>query len=154
MILLITGACGFIGTNIALAARKKNYKVIGLDSLIRKKTEENIPILEKAGVTIIRGDVRNKEDFDRLPKVDAVIHLAANPGIPWSIAYPLYDFDTNTRGTLNVLEFARKNGKIPVIFASTNKVYSDMINKIPVKEYKARYKYNFVDTAEITGSSL
>ena len=46
MTILITGVCGFIGTNIALAAVNKKYKVIGMDSLVREKTEENMPILE------------------------------------------------------------------------------------------------------------
>lgn len=140
MTILITGACGFIGTNITMTAIRKGYKVVGMDSLIRKKSEENIPVLEKAGATIIRGDVRSKEDFNRIPgDIDAIIHLAANPGVPWSIEYPLYDFETNARGTFNALEFAKERGKIPFLYASTNRVYSDMVNEIPLKE--KRYSY-------------
>src|SRR3990167_3820978 len=133
--IVVTGGCGFIGTNICLLAREKGYKVTAFDSLIRIHTEENAHILENSKVEIIRGDVRNPQDFERLPsKIDGIIHLAANPGIPWSISWPLFDFTTNAVGTLNVLEFARTNGKIPVIFASTNKVYSEEINLIPVRQ--------------------
>lgn len=154
MTILITGICGFIGTNIALAARKKNYKVIGIDSLVRKKTEENIPILERVGVTIIRGDIRNKEDFTRLPNaIDSIIHLAANSGVPWSLEDPVYDFETNARGTLNVLEFAKERGKIPLIFASTNRVYSDLVNEIPLKQNATRYTFDKEEKSWLTGSS-
>lgn len=127
--ILITGGCGFIGTNIALEARKRSYQVISFDNLSRNKSEENIPVLLESGVEIIRGDVRAQDDFQRIPKPDYIIHLAANPGIPWSIESPSYDFDVNARGTINVLEYARA-GNLPVIFASTNKVYSDYLNEL------------------------
>lgn len=142
--LIITGGCGFIGTNIALHAREKGYNVICFDSLVRPLSEENLPILKKAGAEIVRGDVRNPHDLERLPKpVNAIIHLGANPGIPWSINWPIYDFTTNALGTLNVLEFSRLNGKFPVIFASTNKVYSEEINLVPVKPKGKRYVWDF-----------
>ena len=142
--LIVTGGCGFIGTNICLLAIKKGYHVVAFDSFIRPHTEENAVILKESGVEIIRGDVRSEHDFERLPKkANGIIHLAANPGIPWSIKWPMYDFSVNAMGTLNVLEFARKNNLIPVIFASTNKVYSEEINLIPVKEEKTRHVWNF-----------
>ena len=141
---VITGGCGFIGTNIALIAKKKGYKVVVLDSLIRPHTEENAENLKKEKIEIIRGDVRNVEDLERLPrKISGIIHLAANPGIPWSIQRPLYDFSVNTKGTLNVLEFARSNGLIPVIFASTNKIYSEEINLVPTVINKRRLIWDF-----------
>lgn len=143
-ILIITGGCGFIGTNIALHGRKKGYSVFAFDSLIRPNTEENAKILTASGVEIIRGDVRNKHDFNRLPKqADGIIHLAANPGIPWSIKWPEFDFITNALGTLNILEYSRLNNNIPVIFASTNKIYSEEINTIPVIEKTTRYEWDF-----------
>jgi len=143
MKILITGGCGFIGTNVCLEAIKRKHKVVAFDSLIRKYTEENAKILQSKGIETIRGDVRNHYDLDRLPRVDGVIHLAANPGISWSINWPVYDFTTNALGTLNLLEFSRKNGKIPVIYASTNKVYSEEINLIPIKERATRYTWDF-----------
>lgn len=142
--ILITGGCGFIGTNIALYALNKGYYVISFDSLVRKNTEKNAELLDKKGVEIIRGDVRNTDDFEKIPKVDAIINLASNPGIKMSIEHPLYDFAVNAYGTMNVLEYARKNGKIPVLFASTNKVYSEEINEVPVKKIKTRYIWDFM----------
>ncbi len=143
--ILITGGCGFIGTNICLEARKRDYEVIAFDSLIRKGVENNISVLEKAGVTIFRGDIRNTEDLIRLQNehkdIEGIIHLAGNPGIPWSISYPTYDFEVNALGTLNILELARIYGNIPVIYASTNKVYSDLINDIPIAEEETRYDW-------------
>lgn len=142
MKLLITGGCGFIGTNIALEAVKRGHDVVAFDSLIRPGTEGNIPVLQKAGVEIVRGDVRNPEDFERLDGIEAIIHLAGNPGIPWSIKWPVYDYNVNATGTLNVLEYSRHNGKIPVIFASTNKTYSDIINTVPIFESATRYEWD------------
>lgn len=141
--LLITGGCGFIGTNTALFARRKNYKVIVFDSFVRRGSEENAHILEKNGIEIVRGDIRSYYDIEKLPRVNAIIHLAGNAGIPWSVASPVYDFMTNALGTVNILEYSKKNGKIPVIFSSTNKVYSDEINLIPLKETKTRYIWDF-----------
>ncbi|MBC8484709.1 MAG: NAD-dependent epimerase/dehydratase family protein, partial [Bacteroidetes bacterium] len=82
---------------------------------------------------------RYLKDFKGLPNVDAVINLAANPGIPWSIENPIYDASTNLMGALNVLEFARNCGAC-VIHASTNKVYSNEINSILFKRCGNRYE--------------
>lgn len=137
MRILITGGVGFLGTNIATLALNQGHKVIAFDSLIRNGVETNI--LEHPNYTLIRGDIRNEEDFLRIPDVDGIINLAANPGVPWSIHNPIYDFNANAKGALNVLEFARTHGNIPVIQASTNKVYSEKINDIKIKEKKTRY---------------
>lgn len=141
--LIVTGGCGFIGTNIALLAVKNGYHVVVFDSFIRPNTEENAEILKKAKVEVIRGDVRNQHDLERLPtKAAGIIHLAANPGIPWSVKWPLYDFTTNALGTLHILEFARRY-EIPVLFASTNKIYTEEVNLFPLKEQKTRYSWDF-----------
>lgn len=140
MKICIFGGSGFIGTNIALAAAKRKHKVIIIDSLARIGSEENLYL---ANATYIRGDIRNQEDFERLPKdIDAIINLAANSGVPWSFTYPLYDFKINALGALHVLEYSRNNGKIPVIFASTNKIYSDELNEIAIKKKPTRYEWS------------
>jgi len=146
MVILVTGGAGFIGTNICIEAIKRGHKVIAMDSFIRPKSEENIPTLQEAGVEILRGDVRQMVDFQRSPVPDAIIHLAGNPGIPWSVRWPVYDFQVNAQGTLNVLEYSRVMGeqtkkKIPVVYASTNKVYTDLINEIPLVEKETRYEW-------------
>lgn len=137
---MITGGAGFIGSNIADEALAKGWDVIIFDNLIRPGVEFNLDRFKgNPKVTFHRGDVRNAMDFERLPKKpDVIIHMAGNPGIPWSINWPRYDFETNALGTLNVLEYARLNAKIPVIYASTNKVYSDHINALPLTETNTR----------------
>ena len=140
--ILITGGCGFLGANIAIKAIKKGYQVIALDNFVRRGSDRNAAILEKYGVKILHGETRLVEDIMDLPKVDAICHLAGQAGIPKSLENPRLDFMVNAVGTLNLLEYSRKNGGIPLIFASTNKVYSDRINEIPLEEKKTRYVYN------------
>src|SRR5436190_9354874 len=115
MRILISGGVGHIGTNICIEAMNRGHRVIAMDNLHREEVINNLKWLQDFNTTLVKdrgfqfiwGDVRNSDDFDRIPKVDAIIHLAANPGVPWSIQWPIYDFDTNARGTLNALEFAR-----------------------------------------------
>ena len=138
--ILISGGAGFLGSNMCEYFIKRNWEVIAFDNLVRKGVEDNAKIIEEMGCRVIRGDVRNPEDFNGLPKVDAVINLAANPGIPWSISNPIYDARINLIGALNVFQYARKCGAC-VVQASTNKVYSDKVNEIPLKKTGTRYEY-------------
>lgn len=144
--LLVTGGVGHISTNINNEAIKRGWKVIAMDNLHREEVINNLRWLQKTYTKdqfeFVWGDVRNVDDFDRIPQVDAICHMAANPGIPWSIQYPTYDFETNARGTLNALEFARKCGNIPFVYASTNKTFSDIINTLPIKELEKRYVWD------------
>ncbi len=136
--ILIAGGAGFIGTNLTEVATKRGHGVVVFDNFVRPGVEENLVHLKKFGAQVIRGDVRSFHDLSRLPKVDAIINVAANPGIPWSMKWPLYDFKVNAMGALNLLELARKR-MIPAIFASTNKIYSDEVNDFPLVEKKTRY---------------
>jgi len=146
--LLVLGGAGFIGTNICLEAKKRGYDVFAFDSLVRPGSEENLKVLKENDIDFCRGDVRFMPDLHRMPIPDAIFSLSANPGIPWSIQWPVYDFEVNAKGDLNVLEYARVMGdqlgkNIPVIFASTNKVYSDIVNEIPLRELDTRYEWDF-----------
>ena len=144
--LIITGSCGFIGTNVATEAISRGYTVYGFDNLHRGLTEDNLQHLQrtyKDKFVFVHGDVRSEVDFIRLPK-DAVgiVHLAGQCGIPYAQLSPRYDFEVNALGTLNVLEFARLNGKMPVAFASSNKVYTNITNDLPVHETETRYQWS------------
>lgn len=142
---LCLGGCGFIGTNMTIEAINRGYEVVAFDNLSRKEVENNLLYLEKTYKDKFRfvwGDVRKMDDFDKLPKVDAVINLAANPSVIKSIKYTRYDFETNALGTLNSLEFAKKL-HIPYIYASTNKVYSDITNELPMIEREKRYEWGY-----------
>jgi CDP-paratose 2-epimerase len=164
MRILVTGGAGFIGTNVCLKARERGHEVIAMDSLIRRDSEENLSVLKNAGCEVLRGDVRNATDFQRSPIPDAIIHLAGNPGIPWSLLWSKYDFDVNAMGTMNVLEYARVmqkqvGHKIPVIYASTNKVYTDELNKLETVELPTRYElkyfqFGFDENSPIDGHGI
>jgi len=158
MKILITGWAGFIGSNIAKKAIEKWHSVIAFDNLCREGTEENVKILKEVSYNhpiikwdyiinpykLVRWDIRSDADIDKLVKnedFDAIIHMAANPGVPWSTMYPKYDFEQNALGTLNMLEVARKLN-IPFIYASTNKTFDCSLNDIPETEGEKRYDWD------------
>ena|SRR3990167_9111851 len=145
MKILITGGVGHIGTNICIEAMKRGHQIIAMDNLHREGVIKNLKYLQetyKDKFEFIWGDVRNPEDFDKLPKdIQGCVMGAANPGIPWSIEYPTYDFRTNAEGTVNTLEYLRKCGNPPTAYCSTNKTFSDIINTLPIKEEEKRYMW-------------
>jgi CDP-paratose 2-epimerase len=121
------------------------YEVIAFDNLKRRGVEHNLRFLiKRKGFTWIKGDVTNQDDLSLLNSqhIDGIIHLAANPGVPTSLDLPIYDFNVNAFGTLNMLEFSRKNGNIPLILASTNKIYSSDIDDLPMIEKETRYEWS------------
>ena len=150
MKILVTGGVGFIGTNVCLEARSRNHEVVAFDNLVRPLTEENITVLKEAGVIIVRGDIRNAEDFQKFPWVpDGIVHLGGQCGIPYAHVNPIYDFEVNLRGTLNVLEYSRTHGKIPVAFASSNKTYSDITDEMfPHHETEKRYVWDDIEALD------
>lgn len=141
MKILVTGGCGFIGTNFCEHAIKtRGWKVVAFDNLVRPGVQKNLEYLKLLpGFEFVKGDVREPSLLKKISikEIDGVVHLAANPGIPKSIEQPLFDFEVNARGTLNVLKWANRK-KIPVIYASTNKVYSEEINNF-VERKRNRY---------------
>jgi len=146
MKILVTGGAGFIGSNLADYFLGKNLEVLVFDNLSRSGAEKNLEWLKskhKNKFTFINADVR---DFDKLKQslkdVDAVFHTAAQVAVTTSIKNPRGDFETNALGTLNLLEAVRQNNTNPVIvYTSTNKVYGDNVNKIPLVEKETRYEF-------------
>ena len=131
MRVLITGGAGFIGTNLTLHLLEKKIEVVGCGWI-----KERRPFYLKNfdGYRFINMDVRNPEDYELLPEVDVVIHLAANVGIQKGITDPISDFETNSKSTVYLLEWARNHGKPLFIYASSNKVY-------PLNEWKSHTPY-------------
>jgi CDP-paratose 2-epimerase len=140
MKILVTGAAGFIGTNFCLSAKKKGLSLTVLDNLSNPNSRKNLPLLKQAGVKLLEFDLRNPLPHS-LRNIDLVIHLAAHCSTPRSFNDPRRDFLDNALGTFNVLEFARHSGSIPVIYASTIKVYPDSLNRLPIKETKTRFRF-------------
>ena len=143
MKLLITGGCGFLGSNLASDAIKRGDSVFLFDNLSRKGSLENLQWLKSIGnFSFIQGDIRNFNDISssvKLIQPDAIFHLAGQVAMTTSIINPILDFEVNVMGTLNLLESIRLNSPNSVtIYSSTNKVYGDLEN-FEYEEDKNRY---------------
>jgi CDP-paratose 2-epimerase len=136
---LITGGAGFIGSNLADRLLRLGRPVVILDNLSRVGVEHNVRYLWDTYGDLLEvhvGDVRNKDLVENLAaRCESIFHFAAQVAVTTSLADPAGDFETNLQGTLNVLEAARRQDPLlPVLFASTNKVYGDLqdVELIPV----------------------
>lgn len=139
---VITGAAGFIGSNLALFL-KNDFNLVLLDNLSRTGSETNRELLLKAGLTVEVVDVSNPlELFSFLEHVgnfDSIIHLAAQTSLLESLLNPKLDFDTNALGTLNILEFLRTQKTMcQGVFLASNKVYGSL-NQFEYIETDKRY---------------
>lgn len=127
--ILITGGAGFIGSNLADRLADAGHEVTLLDTLARPGVERNLKWLllrHRNAVRNLQTDVRDAEGVAHaVAEADAVFHLAAQVAVTTSLSDPRGDFEVNLGGTLNLLEAARER-RVPVIFASTNKVYGDL----------------------------
>jgi len=113
---LVTGGCGFIGSNLVPLLKREHYEVRILDNLIRGSLE----LVKGTDVEIINGDIRDTGILEQaVANVDAVVHLAAYGSVVESVDDPLTNFDINARGTLLLLEAARKANVKKFLFAST-----------------------------------
>jgi len=150
MKILVTGGAGFIGSHVAEYYAKKKEEVIVLDNLSRAEILGKVVgdplynwnyLKQYGNLKLAKGDIRSFEQVREVARdVDAIIHVAAQVAVTTSIANPRIDFEINTLGTFNVLEVARLEDA-NLIFASTNKVYGENVNKIPVIEKETRYEY-------------
>ena len=146
MKLLITGGCGFLGSNLAQYAIKEGFEVTVIDNLYRKGSETNLEWLKTQGkFTFAREDTRNFEAISKTVKEfkpDSIFHLAGQVAMTTSIENPRLDFETNTLGTFNILESVRQFSKdSAVIYSSTNKVYGDL-EQFTYTENEKRYTCN------------
>jgi CDP-paratose 2-epimerase len=126
--LLVTGACGFVGSSLirTLIARGKGHTLFGLDNLIRPGSESNRGALKALGVRTIHADIRCASDFESLPEVDAVIDAAANPSVLAGIDGATSSrqlVEHNLNGTVNMLEYCRRH-RAAFVLLSTSRVYS------------------------------
>jgi CDP-paratose 2-epimerase len=142
MIIWVTGACGFIGTNICKRYLDEMHLVVGIDNLSRKGSGDNLEVLSKYPnfkfkSLNVESLLSNKHfKWSALSEEpDVIFHMAAQVGVTKSIEDPMYDFGSNILGTLAILEYARTCTKKPIVlFASTNKVYGDIQVNTPISE--------------------
>lgn len=139
----VIGGSGFIGCNLTDSLLSDGIAVLVVDNLSRPGVAQNRDwLMQRHGrlLEFRRADVRNPDAMtDVLADVGAVFHLAAQTAVTSSLAQPVEDFETNARGTLNILEAVRAtNRQVPVIFASTNKVYG-ALDDVAMIECDDRY---------------
>ncbi len=153
---IITGSTGLIGYSTSEYFLKKGIKIIGIDNDLRSyffgKSGSNYWKAKKLKKNKLYNhqniDIRNKKIIINIfkkysKKIKAIIHTAAQPSHDWAAKEPFTDFDVNANGTLNLLEGFRKFcPEATFVFTSTNKVYGDTPNYLPLKEKKYRYEIN------------
>ena len=143
MKLLITGGCGFLGSNLAIHAIEQGYELTVFDNLSRLGSTENLAWLKQSGnFEFVHGDIRNKNDVDHVvsKQFDAIFHLAGQVAMTTSISDPQKDFEINAMGTFNVLDAVRKySPQTGILYSSTNKVYGDL-EQYEYHETSTRYE--------------
>ena len=139
MIFLVTGGLGFVGSRFIEIARRElegakfiifdNFSVGKLENLSSFVDLPNVKPLKDGeslcishDITVVKGDIRNVEDIERVgDELDVIIHLAGNTGVQPSLDNPMLDLQSNIIGTFNILNFAKSKSKLPrVIFSSSN----------------------------------
>ena len=140
---LITGGCGFVGSNLAAEVLKRGEELFVFDNLSRFGSSQNLDWLKKKGeLKYYPFDIRNNNDVETVikeVKPDVIFHLAGQVAMTTSIQNPRLDFETNTIGTHNLLEAVRKySDQSIILYSSTNKVYGDL-EYLTYDETKTRY---------------
>ncbi len=140
MKILITGGCGFVGSNIAIFLQKKLKKtnIYCLDSLVRKGSAYNKNRLEKSNIKNFKLNIENYRKINSLPRFDLIIDCCAEPAIEASLKEPDRVFNTNLIGTFNILKKCIKD-KSNIIFLSSSRVYSitklrNLIDNLNIKK--------------------
>jgi len=144
MKLLITGGCGFLGSNLAVDALERGDELMLFDNLDRSGSMENLDWLQNQGsFTFEHGDIRNANDISRIVqsfRPDVIFHLAGQVAMTTSIANPRMDFEVNVMGSHNLLEAVRLYAPMAtVVYSSTNKVYGDL-DQFTYRETKTRFE--------------
>jgi CDP-paratose 2-epimerase len=154
MKILVTGSSGLIGSEAVAFFDERGHDVIGIDNNMRAvffgpqgDTTWNRDRLVKnaRNFTHLEVDIRDREavfGFFKENRPDAIIHCAAQPSHDKAAEIALLDFDVNAVGTVNLLEATRQNcPESPFIQVSTNKVYGDSPNELPMTELETRWEY-------------
>ena len=153
--ILVTGSSGLVGSEASIFFHEKNFKILGLDNDKRsyffgksastkkmtKKLKGELKNYKHLNIDIT--DLKNLEKIflKYKNKIKCIIHAAAQPSHDWAEKEPLTDFSINASGTLNLLYLTKKYCKKSVfIYVSTNKVYGDLPNSLPLIEKKTRYE--------------
>lgn len=153
--IIVTGSAGLIGSETVKHFAAESYRVIGIDNDMRSRffgpeastrTTRDLLIHTIADYEHHDLDIRDTNKVSELFRahrhnIAAVVHTAAQPSHDWAARDPQTDFTVNANGTLNLLEAARENcPEAPFVFVSTNKVYGDTPNRLPLRELPLRWE--------------
>jgi CDP-paratose 2-epimerase len=141
---LITGGAGFVGSNLANRLLTAGRPVILFDNLSRPGVEHNVKWLRERHGDLVRLEVADIRDPHAVRNVvkqaSQVFHFAAQVAVTSSLVNPIYDFEINARGTLNLLEAIRSvDNPPPLVFTSTNKVYGGLPD-VMLEKKESRYE--------------
>ena len=141
MKILITGGCGFVGTNLALFLHSEGYKIDCLDNLSRKGSRYNYKLLRNKKIRNYKFDIYDYTKIQKLPKYDLIIDCCAEAAVEVSKKNIDGVINTNFLGTFNILKKAKKD-KSKIIFLSTSRVYpiKNMTNIIRKKIISSKIK--------------
>jgi CDP-paratose 2-epimerase len=152
---IVTGSAGLIGSETVKHFANEGFRILGLDNDMRKqffgaeastrKTRDelvaNVSDYEHHEIDIRDAPAVTELFQQNAPTIAAVVHTASQPSHDWAARDPQMDFSINANGTLNLLEAARKFcPEAPFIFTSTNKVYGDTPNRLPLRELPLRWE--------------
>jgi CDP-paratose 2-epimerase len=153
--LIVTGSAGLIGSETVRHFAGEGWRVVGIDNDMRaqffgkeastRRTRDEL-IANVRGYEHHNADIRDADVINALFKkhaanISAVVHSASQPSHDWAARDPQTDFGVNANGTLNLLEAARKFcPETPFVFMSTNKVYGDTPNRLPLRELSKRWE--------------
>jgi len=154
-VVVVTGSCGLVGAETVAWYAQRGFDVVGVDNDMRQvffgggaSTAWMRAVLEKAHPSYRHFDldIRDRDAVESLFKhyakdIALVVHAAAQPSHDWAARDPHVDFSVNATGTLTVLEATRNSAPDAVfIFTSTNKVYGDTPNRLPLRELETRWE--------------
>src|SRR6185503_20045688 len=152
--LLVTGAGGLVGSEVVAWFAGAGWTVHGIENNTRADffgpaggTRWNVARLKEAHPSFVQHelDIRDRAGTARLLAElvpDAIVHTAAQPSHDLAARRPFDDFDVNAVGTMNLLEAARNAcPESPFVHLSTNKVYGDAPNEVPLREESKRWEY-------------
>ena len=164
-VVIVTGSAGLIGSESVAYFAERDHEIVGIDNDFRQRffgpeasTDWNRRSLQARfpkQYTHFAADIRDPKAIDEIferygKRIALVIHTAAQPSHDWAANDPQMDFTVNANGTLCVLEATRKFAPAATfIFTSTNKVYGDVPNELPLHELETRWE---IDPHTLTGT--
>ena len=153
---LVTGGAGFIGSHLAEELLRRGYRVVVYDNFddYYYGKEHNIKgLLGDPNFTLVCGDILDYEELVSASKVDVVFHLAAQPGVRFSMRNPEKTVRVNVLGTLNVLRAAVENDVGKVVYASSSSVYGPP-ERLPMDENHPTNPISVYGVSKLAGEKL